>query len=56
MKNIYLMKQYHQKIMFKYVWIEKFMKMQFLFHLLQLHLTPPQILTHVDKYLLRHQI
>ena len=47
------MKQYHQKIMVKYVLTEKYIRMHFLFRLLELHLPLQRLLTLVNKYLLR---
>ena len=49
------LKQYHQKTMVKYVWIETLIIIHFLFHFLQLHLPLPQQITHVNKHIIHIQ-
>ena len=49
------MKRYHQKSMVKYVWTEKDIRIHFFFRLLKINLPLAQLITKVDKYLLRLQ-
>ena len=53
--KVYFLKQYHQKIMVRYVRIEMFISIHFLFNFLILHLSLLYVLTQVNKHLLRHQ-
>ena len=52
---IIIMKQYNKKTTAKYGWKEKNIRMNLLFHLMQLQLELPQLLTQVKTYLLYTQ-
>ena len=43
MQTVYFMKQYNKKITVKYAWTEKDTRMHFLFNLMKLHLSLPQL-------------
>ena len=53
--NDFFLKQYNKKIIIKYVLIEKFIRMHFLFCLLQLHLPLPRISIQENTYLIHHK-